>query len=121
MSDRERREAERVRFESRVSIKTEEETIGATADSRNISLKGMYVIPEKKLPLKTPCTLDITLTGNTSKMTITIPGKVCRHDEKGMGIAFTDMKVDNFVHIKNLIKLHSSQGDTKAPASFPCS
>jgi len=118
MSDKERREAGRVRFESRILIKTEGDTIGATADSRNISLKGMYVMPEKKLELNTPCILDITLTGNTSKMTITIPGKICRHDEKGMGIAFTDMKVDNFVHIKNLINLHSSQGDPKAPSAL---
>jgi hypothetical protein len=109
VSDRERREAVRIQFESRILIKTDGDIIGATADSRNISLKGMYVQPEKQLPLKTPCTLDITLTGDTSKMTITIPGEVCRHDEKGMGITFTDMEVDNFVHIKNLIKLHTSQ------------
>jgi len=111
MSNQERREAERIRFKSRIIIKTEDDTIGATADSRNISFKGMYVVPEKILPLNTLCTLDVTLTGNTSKMTITIPGTVCRHDEKGMGIAFTEMKVDSFIHIKNLIKLHTSQDD----------
>jgi hypothetical protein len=109
MNDQERREAERIRFTSRIIIKTENDTLGATADSRNISLKGMYVLPEKMLPLKTPCMLDITLMGDTSKMTISIPGRVCRHDEKGMGIAFTEMKVDSFIHIKNLIKLHSSK------------
>lgn len=111
MSNQERREAERIRFKSQVTIKTENDTIGATADSRNISFKGMYVLPEKMMPLNTPCTLDVTLTGTTSKMTITIPGTVCRHDDKGMGIAFTEMKVDNFIHIKNLIKLHTSQED----------
>ena len=120
MSNRERRDAERIQFESRIVIKTEGDTVEATADSRNISLKGIYLIPEKKIPLGTHCTLDITLTGTASMMTLTIPGNVCRHDSKGMAVAFIDMDVDSFVHIKNLIKLHNPEADLTRPTTVPC-
>ena len=119
MNDRERREADRVRFESHIVIKTSKDTVGATADSRNISLRGIYLVPEKKLPLDTACTLDITLTGYTSKMTVTVPGRICRHDDQGMAVDFLDMQVDCFVHIKNLIKLHTAEDTTITPAVSP--
>lgn len=120
MKEQERREAQRIHFESRILIKTEDDTVGATADSRNISLNGIYLLPEKKLPIGTCCTLDILLRGSTSAMTITIPGRVCRLDEEGMGIAFTELQVDNFVHIKNLMKLHQKERHSTQAPTFPC-
>ncbi len=116
----ERRQDERIRFESRVLISTEDKTINAEADSRDISLMGIYLIPAEKIALNTFCTLKITLKGKSSSMNCTVHGKVCRHDDKGMGIAFLDMQKDTFVHIKNLIMLHAADGVPKKPATFPC-
>ena len=116
MNKQEQRGAERIRFESHIIIKTRDETVVATADSRNISLKGIYLVPEKKIPVDTACTLAITLTGKGSQMIITIPGKICRHDNQGMAVAFLDMDVDSFVHIKNLVNLHTSE---KMPTDPP--
>lgn len=120
MMDEERRQGERVQFTSRIHITTEDDTIGAEADSRDISLRGIYLVPKKKIPLGTFCTLQISVTAESSAMTVTIHGKVCRHDDKGMGIAFLDLAEDSFVHIKNLIALHTAEGTPKKPAAFPC-
>jgi hypothetical protein len=120
MTDKERRQGERILFKSRIHITTENDSIGAEADSRDISLRGIYLLPEKKIPLDTFCALKISLTGESSTMTVTVHGKVCRHDEKGMGIAFLDLEEDGFVHIKNLLTLHTSEGTPKKPAAFPC-
>ena len=119
MSEQEQRKAERIRFESQITIRTGDDTVEATADSRNISLKGIYLVPEKKIPVDTPCTLAITLTGKGSQMIVTIPGKICRHDGQGTAVAFLDMDVDSFVHIKNLVKLHTSETGSTAPAAAP--
>lgn len=116
----ERRQDKRICFESRVRIITEDKTINAEADSRDISLMGIYLVPEIKIALDTFCTLNITLKGKSSSMNCTVHGKVCRHDDKGMGIAFLDMQEDSFVHIKNLIMLHTADGVPKKPATFPC-
>ena len=117
---RERRQDERIRFESRVLIVTEDKTVSAEADSRNISLMGIYLVPEKMLPLQSLCRLQISIQGDSSCMDFTIRGKVCRVDEQGMGIAFVDMEKDTFVHIKNLIMLHTADGVPKKPPTFPC-
>jgi len=119
MSEQEKRKAERIRFESQITIRTGDDTVEATADSRNISLKGIYLVPEKKIPVDTPCTLAITLTGKGSQMIVTLPGKVCRHDGQGTAVAFLDMDVDSFVHIKNLVKLHNSEPDPTNAAAVP--
>ncbi len=118
--NRERRHDKRIRFESRVCIVTDDGTVSAEADSRDISLMGIYLVPEKKLPLNTFCSLQITIQGESSSMDLTVHGKVCRIDEQGMGIAFLDMKKDSFVHIKNLIMLHTADGTPKKPPTFPC-
>ncbi|RUM37249.1 MAG: hypothetical protein DSY57_04460 [Desulfobulbus sp.] len=118
--NREQRQDRRIRFESRICIVTEDGTVKAEADSRDISLMGIYLVPEKKLPLNTFCNLQITIQGESSTMNLTVHGKVCRVDERGMGIAFVDMKKDIFIHIKNLIMLHTTYGVPKKPPTFPC-
>ncbi|HHD64375.1 MAG TPA: PilZ domain-containing protein [Desulfobulbaceae bacterium] len=120
MTGKERRQGERILFKSRILIITGDDNIVAEADSRDISLRGIYLLPEKKLPLDTFCALKISLTGESSTMMVTVHGKVCRHDEQGMGIAFLDLEEDGFIHIKNLIALHSADGALKKPAAFPC-
>ncbi len=99
---------------------TEDKTVRAEADSRDISLMGIYLVPEKMLPLESLCCLKISIQGASSSMDFTVHGKVCRVDEKGMGIAFLDMEKDTFVHIKNLIMLHAADGAPKKPPTFPC-
>ena len=116
----ERRGDGRIRFESRVRIHTEDGTINAEVDSRDISLMGIYLVPEKKLAINTFCTLNICINGESSIMEFIIHGKVCRHDTEGMGVAFLDMEKDTFVHLKNLIMLHTADGVPKKPATFPC-
>ncbi len=116
----ERRGDGRIRFESRVRIRTEDGTINAEVDSRDISLMGIYLVPEKRIAINTLCTLNICIKGESSTMEFTIHGKVCRHDTKGMGVAFLDMEKDTFVHLKNLIMLHAADGVPKKPATFPC-
>ena len=119
MSGLEKRAANRIRFESQITIRTDDQTIEATADSRNISLKGIYLTPRKKIALGAHCTLAITLTGEGSQMIVTIPGRVCRHDDQGMAVAFLDMDVDSFVHLKNLVKLHAAEGKITDPLIGP--
>ncbi len=118
--NQERRKDRRIRFESRICIVTEDGMVKAEADSRDISLMGIYLVPEKKLPLNTFCSLKITVKGTSSCMDLTVHGKVCRVDEQGMGIAFLDMKKDSFIHIKNLVMLHTADGAPKKPPTFPC-
>ncbi|WP_457574448.1 PilZ domain-containing protein [Desulfolithobacter sp.] len=105
MITEERRQATRIRFESRVRIHWDNGELEATADTRDISLKGLYVFAEKRLPVGTRCSLDIDLTGPASKLICSLTGVICRHDASGMGIQFQEMDPHAFVHLKSFLHL----------------
>ena len=109
MTFQERRKASRIHFRSKILIRSGEEATVATADSRDISLAGIYVKTTDHLPPGTRCLLNIDLQGDSSTLHFTVKGKVCRNDAHGMGIAFCDLSQDTFVHLKNLISLHSRE------------
>jgi len=105
-SSSERRQARRIRLGTRVVIRTGDKAVPARAESRNISLKGIYLVPEQDLPLRTPCTVDIQLSGSSADMTLSLAGIVCRHDNQGTAITFVDLDEGAFLHLKNLVRLH---------------
>ena len=115
---RERRRARRIRFATRVLIRTSDTTVAAEADSRDISLRGIYLVPEQHIPVESPCTLEIALEGTSSRMTLSVPGVVCRHDRTGTAIAFVDLEEGAALHIANLIRLHGGKPTT--PPASPC-
>ncbi len=107
MVEIERRGARRVRFESRVLLDAGKEKVKATVDARDISLKGMYVRAGRSLPVDTPCRVTVRLTGQASQVSFTVEGRICRHGDDGMGIVFSRLSEDSYVHIKNLVRLHA--------------
>ncbi len=78
------------------------------ADStRDISLKGLYVETAKRLPVDTPCTLRLRLSGTTSELILTIKAKVVRTDGQGMAFLFESIDIDSFFHLKNILYYNS--------------
>ncbi len=109
MSTTERRQASRIVFESSAVIRYEQDRILETpVDTRNISLNGLYLETDSRIPVGTPCKISIQLTGVTSKMDFKVQGLVCRHDQGGMGINFTHLDEDSYLHIINLVNLHAA-------------
>jgi hypothetical protein len=118
--EQDRRQDSRINFNGKVRITAQENSFQAEADAKDISLKGIYLVSSEKLPIESLCSLDITLTGESIIMKFTIFGRVCRHDDRGMGIAFLDMEEDTFLHIKTLLHLHDKMGVPKKSPTFPC-
>ena len=99
----ERRQKTRVHFETHVIIRTEESEIKAEADSEDISIKGVFVKTQEKIPEGTPCDLEILLTGSSTKLALTIKGLITRQEEAGLAIGFDSMDLDSYMHLKNII------------------
>jgi hypothetical protein len=104
--DEERRQKTRVHFETHVIIRTEESEIKAEADSEDISMKGVFVRTQDKIPEGTPCDLEILLTGSSTKLALTIKGTITRQEKDGLAIGFDSMDLDSYMHLKNII-LHN--------------
>lgn len=105
----EQREARRIVFKSSAVIRYEQgKAMEAKVDTADISLKGLFLETETRIPLETPCTIEIRLTGPTSKMDVKAKGLVCRHEQGGLAISFTHLDPDSRLHIVNLVNLHAA-------------
>ena len=99
----ERRHKTRVHFETHVNIKTGNSEIRAEADSEDISIEGIFVKTQDKIPEGTPCDLEILLTGSSTRLVLTIKGIMRRQEENGLAIGFESMDLDSFMHLKNIL------------------
>lgn len=110
MTKQDRRKAHRISFESTIIIRSRDDNaVTGKVDTRDISLSGLYLKTWQRIPLETVCKVEIELTGSTSKLRFAVDGIISRHDDDGMGIAFLKLSPDNFLHISNLIKLHTKE------------
>ncbi len=105
----ERRNHERVDFSAPISImiETEDDTIEVTGDSQDLSLKGMFIPTDKKVPLGSHCIIKIFLSGTRDSLELNIQGVIARAENNGLGIIFDSMDVDSFTYLKNIVKYNS--------------
>lgn len=108
---KEKRRNTRINFETQVIVKTANKEITAVANSKNISMKGIFIETHEKIPVGTECDIQILLSGTSSKLSLSMNGKVVRQIASGIGIAFNTIEIDSFFHLRNLIMYNSSDPD----------
>jgi hypothetical protein len=108
MMEGERRKRTRVCFTTQVIVKTDKSEIVAEANSEDISIKGIFVNTETKIPEGTPCDVEILLTGTSTRLALNVKGVVTRQDVSGLGIAFDAMDLDSYIHLKNIVLYNAS-------------
>jgi hypothetical protein len=116
--DEDKRKNIRIDFTTRVVLKSEGQKILSDADSRDISLKGMFIKTDKALKVGTPCDLELVLTGASTNLSIAIKGKVARQGDGGLGVSFDGIDLDSYWHLKNLL-LYNSQDPDALEKEFP--
>lgn len=98
--EREKRLCTRTPFLTDVTLRLGDVDKGIQADLLNISMSGMFVRVDQVIPVGTPCTIEIRVTGNHSRLRLEdIQGEVVRQDEQGMAIQFVS-KMEWFVIFK---------------------
>jgi hypothetical protein len=108
---RERRKNIRVPFRASVFIRPvaqDNEPI-VCYETRDLSLKGLYFLSERTLPRGTRCEVELRL--SKPDISICAAGEVVRSDENGIGISFSEMDIDSFSYLRNL--LYYNTGDTE--------
>ena len=106
-----RRRATRVSCEAQVMIRAEGPKRLFLADSRDISVNGMFVTTDTDLSIGTPCEINILLGGGAGGQSIKVKGKVVRKDKSGVGISFDSADLDSFMHLKNLVRYNADDPD----------
>ncbi|MBF0397491.1 MAG: PilZ domain-containing protein [Desulfobacterales bacterium] len=83
-----KRQRQRIDFVTKVTLNFPTNGEMLNALMKNISMKGIFVETDKKIPIDTPCIAEIIITAPNSKLIMQIEGFVSRHDSEGLGIQF---------------------------------
>lgn len=105
---KERREKTRVPFKTEVVVKAGDSEIVSNAFSKDISIKGMFIETDVKIPAGTPCVIEIKLTGTSSKLSLRMTGNIVLQNKSGLGIVFNSIDYDSYFHLKNLLMYNAS-------------
>lgn len=112
MESQERRTAQRVQLRASVNIKIDNQLFAADTDLRDISLDGINLVLDRELPLNRICELEITISGPSSDLKLRTKGRILRQDSSGVALKFTELDIDTYLHLKNLVLHH------RAPERF---
>lgn len=110
----EKRRKTRVDFRTQVTVKADNEQIVVmNADSKDISMNGLFVVTGKKIEIGNDCDVEVALTGLAGQYAITvgIKGVVVRHSDEGFGIEFTSIDIASWNHLRNIILYNAEDPD----------
>jgi hypothetical protein len=97
----EKRNTIRVPFHVRAVVKYKEKIIDG--DVINLSTGGMLFNTSDELPVDETVQISVFLYGSSSHLALNISGKVVRGAAKGVAVKFTELDLDSFIHLRNII------------------
>ena len=115
---KEKRKRTRVVFDTQVILKTDNSEITVAGDTRDISMKGIFIKSDQKISEKTPCQIEIRLFGTSSHLSIKIKGIITRQGKDGLGVGFDSMDPDSYFHLKNIVLYNALDPDAVEKEMF---
>ena len=95
------RKFSRVRFYVEATIKVGERHFQGGVE--NLSMTGMFLVTEERLPEGEAVDITIILTGTEPPISVDFNGRVSRINGNGMGFVFEKIDLDSYVHLKNIV------------------
>ncbi len=110
MNEQDRRKNIRVGFtqDAKVSFQNR---VFSKLEILNLSLKGIFVKGLTGVPLGEPCDVELHLSGATSDLFVKMKGEVIRTDNKGTALRFTEIDIESFFHLRNIVYYNSGDPD----------
>jgi hypothetical protein len=106
-----RRSKIRVDFQSRIVIEVTKPAIQLDGDSKNLSLKGIFVETAEDVPVNARCCVQVFLSGTVSPIVLNMEGIVTRKEPTGIAIAFDSMDLDSYAELKNIVRYNTENPD----------
>jgi len=116
LNDENRRKHSRVGFATQIKIdlETNDQTndpVTLECNSKDLSLKGIFVSTPKRFARGTSCFVKIYLTGGIEEIELLVEGTIVRQTDTGIGIVFNSMDVDTYSHLKNIVHYNRVDSD----------
>jgi len=109
--DDDRREKVRVHFQTQIIVEADAAKIQMNGSSSDLSLNGIFVNTDHKIPLQSPCRVKILLSGLKPPLFLEMEGRIVRTDASGIAITFESMDLDSYTHLKNIVRYNVSDPD----------
>ncbi len=109
----ERRKNTRVAFQTTADISFANKNY-RQCETENLSLKGMSVKGITGHVMGEVCDVALALSGSSSKLVLSMAGEIVRVDENGIALHFTDIDLDSFYHLKNIVYYNADDPDQVA-------
>ncbi len=106
----EKRSFTRIQFQAKAFVRAKDTTVIGVIE--NLSLNGIFLKTPEKLRVNRDVRIELLFTGTSSQLSILLNGKILRHERTGMAIQFSDIDLDAFFHLENLIKYNTDEIDT---------
>jgi hypothetical protein len=106
----ERRKNTRVLFQTTASVCFEGE-VCEQLTIRDLSLKGMYIEAISGHSAGERCEIQLFLSGTSSELKLSMKGEVVRVDAGGMVVHFTEIDIDTFFHLRNIVYYNAADPD----------
>jgi Tfp pilus assembly protein PilZ len=104
LNDENRRKHSRVGFATQIKIDLKiKDHVTLEGNSKDLSLKGIFVSTPRRFARGTSCFVKIYLTGGIEKIELLVEGTIVRQTDTGIGIVFNSMDVDTYSHLKNIV------------------
>jgi hypothetical protein len=109
MGNRNRRQHSRVTFQTAIDLGFAGRRL-EKCQTRDLSLKGVFVIGTDGQEGE-ECEVALHLTGVSSNLTLKMRGKVVRVETGGVALRFSEIDLDSFAHLKNIIYYNTEDPD----------
>lgn len=106
-----RRSKIRVGFQSRIVIEVADPAIKLDGDSKDLSLKGIFVETAEDVPLRARCRVQVFLSGTVSPVALNMEGVVTRKERTGIAIVFDSMDIDSYAELRNIVRYNTENPD----------
>jgi Tfp pilus assembly protein PilZ len=100
------REFSRVDIKILATVQAKGEKIVSTG-THDISMKGLFVRGKADWSIGTECEIHLILEGQDPPVNIEVKGKVQRITEEGIAVLFTEVGLEAYEHLHNLVMLNT--------------
>jgi len=111
MEPDERRKNTRVTFQTTADLKFSDKNY-SKCETENLSIKGVSVLGITGHQEGEECELSLALNGSTSKLRLEMKGQIVRVETGSIALHFTEVDLDSFYHLKNIIYYNSEDPDS---------
>jgi len=106
----ERRKNTRVRFRTTADVQFADKNY-TQCETENLSLKGLSVLGITGHQTAEKCSIALALSGSTSELKLNMQGEIVRVEPNSIALKFTEIDLDSFYHLKNIIYYNSEDPD----------